>query len=193
MLKLIKLECGDVALVVNDHVVMTADPSMDDVDHVETVAEALAVALDVGLIRVTRSTPDDEEWTWAGVLEEILVDSALPPTRDIEASQRTVAQEAYETFRFGEGATVVGSDGWQTDINSGHDDWVKIVYVELDDDDAGAPSHRVSFHAKFKHGSAALAEAYAIWCSSGAECGYTEPRPMPAASVATAVRAGSQP
>ena len=190
MLKLIKLECGDVALVVNDHVVMTADPSMDDVNHVEMVAEALAVALNAGLITVAYPSPDDEEWNWTGVVEEMLVDSALPSARDIEARQRTVAQEAYEHFRFGEGALVVGSDGWQTDINN---DWMKIVYVELDDDDADASSHKVSFHAKFKHGSATLAEAYAIWCSSGAEFGYTEPWATPTASVATAVLASGQP
>lgn len=81
MLELIKLSSGDVALVVNNSLVMAGDPALDDVDYVETVAENLAGALDEALARVELKTPEVDDWTWEGLIEERAVDRALEVPR----------------------------------------------------------------------------------------------------------------
>jgi len=76
-IKLVKLApSGDVGLIVNDHVVMTAEPALDDADHVEQVAENLAVALGEPLMRIERPEPEAEDWTWEGIAEDLAVEAA---------------------------------------------------------------------------------------------------------------------
>jgi hypothetical protein len=77
MLKHIILSSGDVALVVNGQIIMTADPQFESTSAVEEVAEKLAAALEQPLQRIERPEPDDEEWNWDGVLEETEVGQAF--------------------------------------------------------------------------------------------------------------------
>lgn len=77
MLKHIVLSSGDAALAVNGQIVMTSDPAFDRRGTVESVAEKLAAALEQPLQRIERPVPEDEEWTWDGVLEEIEVAQAF--------------------------------------------------------------------------------------------------------------------
>lgn len=71
MLKHVILECGDAALIVNGHLVMTADPAFEKPSTVESVAEALAAALGQPLERIQLPAPTDEAWTWDGVLQAL--------------------------------------------------------------------------------------------------------------------------
>jgi len=76
-IKLVKLAPeGDVGLIVNDHVVMTAEPALDDTDHVEQVAENLAAALGEPLMRIERPEPEDEDWAWEGIAADLAVEAA---------------------------------------------------------------------------------------------------------------------
>lgn len=82
MLRHVILSSGDAALIVNGVVVMTADPAMDDPNHVEMVAEKLAEALDCTLQRIEREAPGapergEEDWTWEGIAEEMAVAEAV--------------------------------------------------------------------------------------------------------------------
>lgn len=77
MLQHILLSSGDAALAVNGKIVMTADPQFEDPADVESVAERLAEALDETLQRIERPTPNDAEWNWDGILEEIEVGQAF--------------------------------------------------------------------------------------------------------------------
>ena len=63
-------------LIVNDHVVMTTEPALDDTDHVEQVAENLAAALGELLMWIERPEPEDEDWTWEGIAEDLAVEAA---------------------------------------------------------------------------------------------------------------------
>lgn len=80
MIEHIILSNGDAALVVNDHLVMTAEAGLDFPDHVERVAENLATALDLPLSRVEWQEPYSEDWTWEGLLEEIQIARAADHT-----------------------------------------------------------------------------------------------------------------
>ena len=81
MLELIKLSSGDAALVVNDALVMAADPAIDDVDYVDVVAENLSGALNEPLTRVEMKEPEVENWTWDGLIEERAVERAMGSVR----------------------------------------------------------------------------------------------------------------
>lgn len=81
MLEFIKLSSGDAALVVNDTLVMAGDPALDDVGYVETVAENLSGALNEALVRVEMTTPEADDWTWEGLIEERSVERALEVPR----------------------------------------------------------------------------------------------------------------
>lgn len=89
----------------------------------------------------------------------------------LHVQQNQLADDAFASYNFGDGLTVVGSSGWQIETFDGKDDWTKVVYVECDDDEPNADSHKVSFHAAFARGTAILNEAYAYWCENGAEIG----------------------
>lgn len=77
MLQHIILSTGDAALVVNNVMVMTADPAYEKPCHVESVAEKLSEALDIPLQRIERDVPTAEDWNWDGVLEETQIDAAF--------------------------------------------------------------------------------------------------------------------
>lgn len=77
MLKHIILSSGDAALVVNDVVVMTADPAFENPSDLETVAEKLSEALKQPLQRIERQVPSADDWNWDDVLEEVRVDAAV--------------------------------------------------------------------------------------------------------------------
>lgn len=88
MLTLVKLSSGDAALIVNDMVVMSADPSLDDVSRVEMVAERLAEALELALQRLERKAPgnpgaDEDDWTWEGIASDLAVEAALQPATQV--------------------------------------------------------------------------------------------------------------
>ena len=87
--------------------------------------------------------------------------------QELSNQQGALADDAFESYNFGADVTVVGAEGWQRDTFDGKDDWTKVVYVECDDDESEADSHKVSFHAAFVEGTATLDEAYAYWCESG--------------------------
>ena len=87
MLKLVLLDSGDAALIVNDLVVMTADPDFDKPAQVESVAERLSEALGVALLRIQRAAPacpegSEPDWTWDGLAEELAVEAVLPADFD---------------------------------------------------------------------------------------------------------------
>lgn len=89
-------------------------------------------------------------------------------------AQEEVAQDAYENYNFGEGVTVVDSDGWESDCPS---DFIKRVYVEFDDEPSDS-SHTVSFHAKFKAtDSLELEDVYGLLVSNGYDIGtWVQPK-----------------
>ena len=62
------LNTGEVALVVNNMVVMNGDNSDDSAKLVETVAENLAQACYCALQRITKSAPTEGSWNWDGVV-----------------------------------------------------------------------------------------------------------------------------
>lgn len=69
MLQLVNMEpSGDVALVVRGHLVLAAEPGLDDEKTVESAAEALAAALDEPLQVLRIATPQADEWTWQDAL-----------------------------------------------------------------------------------------------------------------------------
>ena len=78
-----------------------------------------------------------------------------------------LADEAFETFNFGDGVTVEASNGWDAD----DDDWNKVVFVSFDDDAADADSHKVSLHVRFEEESDVIAEVYALLCRTGGMIG----------------------
>lgn len=93
---------------------------------------------------------------------------------ELRKRQEALANNAFASYSFGDGLSVIGSAGWQMETFDGKDDWTKVVYVACDDDPPGTDSHRVSFHAAFAEGSINLAESYAYWCENGAEIGFAE-------------------
>ena len=89
----------------------------------------------------------------------------------IEAQQDTAADAALADYDFGDGAAVVGRDGWSHEMNDGLIDWTCVVYVTYDDQPADADSEKASFHAKFLPGSSTVVEAYAYDMRTGSEIG----------------------
>lgn len=79
-LELIKIRCGDVALIVNDTLVMAADPSLDDVGDVDRVAERLAGATGHPLSVLALDTPLDDAWTWDEIVAERTPGGAVSPS-----------------------------------------------------------------------------------------------------------------
>ena len=97
--------------------------------------------------------------------------ASLSSAKTIEAQQDTAADAALADYGFGDGAAVVGRDGWSHEMNDGLVDWTCVVYVTYDDQPADADSEKASFHAKFLPGSAKLVEAYAYDMGTGNEIG----------------------
>lgn len=64
---------------------------------------------------------------------------------------------------FGEGVSVVDSDNWDPSEVA---DWVKILYVNFDDQEKDADTVKVSFHVRFNDDHT-VAEAYALEHSKG--------------------------
>lgn len=78
---LIKLSTGDAGLVVNDHLIMTANPAFENPALVEDAAEKLAAATGVGLTVITAGPPQQEDWTWDDVLAQTGLREPLKPFR----------------------------------------------------------------------------------------------------------------
>lgn len=71
MLQHITLPSGDAALVVNNVIVLAADPCCgEDPSTVESAAENLALALGEPLMRLSLDQPHDEAWTWEDIVAE---------------------------------------------------------------------------------------------------------------------------
>lgn len=94
-----------------------------------------------------------------------------PIPKSIEAHQDTAADAALAVYDFGDGATVVGRDGWSRDMSDGLVDWTCVVYLVYDDQPKDADSEKASFHAKFVPGTATVVEAYAYDLRTGSEIG----------------------
>ncbi len=71
MIQYVFLPGGDCALIVNDLLVMTADPDFESTKLVESTAERLSEALDVALQRIAMPWPSDAEWNWDEILESM--------------------------------------------------------------------------------------------------------------------------
>lgn len=71
-LKLITLSSGDCGLVLNDRVIMTADPNFEPIDQVETAGFNLANALDCDISVISMITPPKDDWNWSDVLRILL-------------------------------------------------------------------------------------------------------------------------
>ena len=97
--------------------------------------------------------------------------ASLSSAKTIEAQQDSAADAALADYDFGDGAAVVGRDGWSHEMNDGLVDWTCAVYVTYDDQPADADSEKASFHAKFLPGSATVVEAYAYDMRTGSEIG----------------------
>lgn len=97
--------------------------------------------------------------------------ASLSSAKTIEAQQDTAADAALADYDFGDGAEVVGRDGWSHEMNDGLVDWTCVVYVTYDDQPADADSEKTSFHAKFLPGSSTVVEAYAYDMRTGSEIG----------------------
>lgn len=90
---------------------------------------------------------------------------------DISAQQEALADEAFETYRFGKGLKVEQREGWDTESYDGQDDWTRVVRMSRAGDKPNADLHDVSFHVKFIAGTTRIDEAYAYWCKTGADIG----------------------
>lgn len=87
--------------------------------------------------------------------------------RSLEYRRAAIADEIFESYAFGEGVSVVASNGWDA---SDLDDYVKVAYLEYDDDLPEADSHKASFHVRFgKDGS--VEDAYALEMEHGNDIG----------------------
>lgn len=80
---------------------------------------------------------------------------------------RQQADEAFESYEFGDGVTVQSHDSWNVDDPL---DLTKIVYVSFDDDQPDDPTEKLSFHVRFD-ASGAITETYALSMRNGGEVG----------------------
>ncbi|WP_036249883.1 hypothetical protein [Methylobacter sp. BBA5.1] len=71
-LKLITLSSGDCGLVLNDRVIMTADPNFEPVDQVQTAGFNLANAFACDISVISMLTPPKDDWNWSDVLMLLL-------------------------------------------------------------------------------------------------------------------------
>lgn len=105
----------------------------------------------------------------------------MTATPEFLAQQEHLADEAFAAFNFGPDIKVEDHGHWDVSPNDGMDDYTKVVSVTCADDPAGADSHQVSFHVKFKAGTLELDEAYAYWMETGSDLiAATEPEPQAA-------------
>lgn len=68
---LIKLSTGDVGVVVNREVIMTADPAFEAPEPLEFMAAKLANAIDLPLMIIATNPPATKDWTWDDVVQTI--------------------------------------------------------------------------------------------------------------------------
>lgn len=81
--------------------------------------------------------------------------------------RQQLADEAFESYEFGEGVAVVERDNWDTNDPL---DLTKIVYVRFDDDAEEADSHKISFHVRFAE-DGSVEDAYGLDMESGNDVG----------------------
>jgi len=121
------------------------------------VIEAYAVDRTTGL-RLDAVTP--EELALAPVEVVPTSDSNLEPLRDL------LADNVYQSYDFG--CMVTDSGAWD---RTAPEDWTRIVYAEPGQDEEGEEPLRLSFHVRFKPGTAQLEEAYALDLRTGEHIG----------------------
>lgn len=85
----------------------------------------------------------------------------------IEIDRESMADTLFEHYDFGDGVQVLDHGRW--DISDPLD-FIKIAYVEYQDDAPNASSHKISFHVGFTERGTAR-EAYALDCEKGQEIG----------------------
>jgi hypothetical protein len=71
-LRLIKLRSGHAALLVNGHVVQTADPAFENPARVAETAKRLATALATNLEVTKMKAPTEEGWNWADICQLLI-------------------------------------------------------------------------------------------------------------------------
>lgn len=82
-------------------------------------------------------------------------------------TQRSLAADAVlAAFNFGD-TTVVGQDSWDT---TDQNDFIKIVYVQYQEDLPDADSHKISFHVRFNQ-AGEVDDAYALEMEHGNDIG----------------------
>lgn len=83
-------------------------------------------------------------------------------------------ESAFQNYNFGDDVMVVDQDGWQDD---GSTDYIKVVYIEFDDeeenDDLEDTSEKVSFHVILNEDKSAVVESYALLVASGGVIGFS--------------------
>lgn len=72
MITVLRLDCGDAALVVNQTLVGTADPDYENPASLEGLAERLAGALTAPLAILALPTPPEADWNWDAVLADLV-------------------------------------------------------------------------------------------------------------------------
>lgn len=82
-------------------------------------------------------------------------------------SKENKANDAFESYNFGEGVNVVAHGNWDT---SDQLDYTKIVYVMFEDEPTELDSHKISFHVNFTSQDN-VCDVYAISMESGNEVG----------------------
>lgn len=70
-LVLVDLSSGDVGLVLDGKIVLTADPDFDSVDQVNEAASNLAGILGIALNTTSINRPEKEDWNWGDVLPSL--------------------------------------------------------------------------------------------------------------------------
>ncbi|MBF6650008.1 hypothetical protein [Methylobacter sp. BlB1] len=70
-LVLVNLSSGDVGLVLDGKIVLTADPDFDSVDQVNEAASNLAGILGIALNTTSINRPEKEDWNWGDILPNL--------------------------------------------------------------------------------------------------------------------------
>lgn len=106
------------------------------------------------------------------------------------------ANEEFENYNFGNGATVVDHDDWDT---SDPRDLMKIAYVSFADDDPEDDSLKISFHVRFDE-KGQIDDVYGLSTGNGCKVGCrgeqntaTTPEPTKTPPAVSAPSAPSRP
>lgn len=77
------------------------------------------------------------------------------------------ADSQFENYNFGEGVTIVDSEGWN---NDGSNDYIRVAYAEIEENE---DTTKISFHVEFDL-TGNVVDSYAYVCESGVEIGSSK-------------------